>query len=125
MRGQRETSVAVVLVVMIIIVLTLILAWYLIYGKTPAERAAMEAAGKIRHLYVIASVSGQVLLYSTVDGAIRRPDENSIEWTDTKGIDHQHFISGGQLVHVSDEPIVVKGVVITFENAGGVEHEGN
>lgn len=85
-----------------------------------AAKAAAEAveATKVRHLYVIASVSGQVLLYSTVQGRIRLVGDTCVEWTDTKGIQHQHFISGGQLVHVSDEPIVMKGVTINLETQG-------
>ncbi|KKM77210.1 hypothetical protein LCGC14_1372260, partial [marine sediment metagenome] len=88
--------------------------------KVAAAKAAAEAvdATKVRHLYVIASVSGQVLLYSTVQGRIRLVGDTCVEWTDTKGIQHQHFISGGQLVHVSDEPIVMKGVTINLETQG-------
>jgi len=36
-------------------------------------------------------------------------------WWDSKGIYHQHYISGGQIVHISDEPLAVKGVVINME----------
>ncbi len=36
-------------------------------------------------------------------------------WIDSKGIYHQHYPSGGQIVHVSSEPIAVKGVIINME----------
>ena len=36
-------------------------------------------------------------------------------WFDQKGIYHQHYVSGGQIVHVSSEPIAVKSVTINME----------
>lgn|SRR3990167_11213260 len=33
-------------------------------------------------------------------------------WWDTKGIYHQHFVTGGQILHISDQPLAVKGIVI-------------
>jgi hypothetical protein len=35
-------------------------------------------------------------------------------WFDAKGIYHQHYVSGGQIVHVSSEPVNVKGVIINM-----------
>ena len=36
-------------------------------------------------------------------------------WWDTKGIYHQHYVSGGQILHVASEPVAVKGVIINME----------
>lgn len=36
-------------------------------------------------------------------------------WWDTKGVYHQHYVSGGQIVHVSNQPLAVKGVIINME----------
>ncbi len=36
-------------------------------------------------------------------------------WWDTKGIYHQHYVQGGQIVHISSEPIAVKGIIINME----------
>lgn len=38
-------------------------------------------------------------------------------WFDSKGIYHQHYVQGGQIVHVSSEPLSVRGVVINMELA--------
>jgi hypothetical protein len=38
-----------------------------------------------------------------------------IYWFDSKGSFHQHFMTGGQIVHVSSEPISVKSVIINVE----------
>lgn len=36
-------------------------------------------------------------------------------WWDSQGRYHQHYVSGGQIVHVSDQPVAVKGVIINME----------
>ena len=36
-------------------------------------------------------------------------------WWDTKGVYHQHYKEGGQIIHVSDQPIAVKSVIINME----------
>lgn len=37
-----------------------------------------------------------------------------IFWWDTKGQYHQHFFTGGQIIHVSEQPIPVKSVIINI-----------
>lgn len=37
-----------------------------------------------------------------------------IYWKDTKGAYHQHYVEGGQIVHVSDAPLAVKSIVINM-----------
>lgn len=41
--------------------------------------------------------------------------EPYIYWWDTKGIYHQHYVSGGQIIHVSNQPLAVKGIIINME----------
>jgi hypothetical protein len=36
-------------------------------------------------------------------------------WFDTKGAYHQHYVTGGQIVHVSDQPVAAKSVVLNME----------
>jgi len=36
-------------------------------------------------------------------------------WFDAKGIYHQHYVTGGQIVHLSDQPIAVKSVILNLE----------
>lgn len=36
-------------------------------------------------------------------------------WFDTRDIYHQHYVSGGQIVHISDQPLAVKSVIINME----------
>lgn len=115
--------------------------------------------GSIKHLYVISAYTGQVLIYSTVDGKVtssgKRLTPTSVAamdgqyvggafagmpveigghtfrttevlqddgtyghsapylfWFDTQGNYHQHWVAGGQILHISDEPLAVKDVVI-------------
>ena len=36
-------------------------------------------------------------------------------WWDTKGIYHQQYVAGGCIIHISDQPLAVKSVVINME----------
>lgn len=38
-----------------------------------------------------------------------------IYWFDAKGAYHQHYIEGGQILHISDQPLAVKSVVLNME----------
>jgi len=40
---------------------------------------------------------------------------NYLYWWDTKDIYHQHYVSGGQIIHISSQPISVKGIIINLE----------
>lgn len=37
-------------------------------------------------------------------------------WFDSKGIYHQHYVQGGQIVHVASEPLAVKKIIINMES---------
>lgn len=122
-----------------------------------AKRTLLEAEpGSLKHLYVISAMSGQVLIYSTVDGKVtssgkRLSPETArdgvgnpdfpinvgghtyyteellgddgtygssvpyVYWFDSKGVYHQHYITGGQIFHVSDQPLAVKDIVLNME----------
>lgn len=36
-------------------------------------------------------------------------------WWDVQGRYHQHYVSGGQIMHISDQPIPVKSIIINLE----------
>lgn len=38
-----------------------------------------------------------------------------IYWWDTKGIYHQHFMTGGQIIHVTSQPLNVKSIIINVD----------
>lgn len=38
-----------------------------------------------------------------------------IFWWDSRGIYHQHYPSGGQIIHISNEPLAVKSITLNFE----------
>lgn len=38
-----------------------------------------------------------------------------IYWFSSKGTYHQHFFTGGQVIHVSDQPIAVKNITLNLE----------
>lgn len=121
--------------------------------------------GSVKHIYVIAPKSGQVLLYSTVrgkvtsgskrispgkslgfykcgqdnkdtcfDGFTVRTAERQLRttevlgddgtygssapyiyWWDVRGAYHQHFLTEGQIIQISDQPLTVKSIVLNVE----------
>ncbi len=36
-------------------------------------------------------------------------------WLDSKGVYHQHYATGGQIIHISDQPLAVKNIVLNLE----------
>jgi hypothetical protein len=38
-----------------------------------------------------------------------------IYWWDSKGVYHQQYITGGMIVHLSDQPLAVRSVVLNME----------
>lgn len=38
-----------------------------------------------------------------------------IYWFDVRGVYHQHYVSGGQIVHISDQPIATKSIILNLE----------
>ena len=36
-------------------------------------------------------------------------------WRDTRSVYHQHYVTGGQILHISDQPLAVKGIIINME----------
>jgi len=43
------------------------------------------------------------------------PSVPYIYWWDTKGVYHQHYVSGGQILHISGQPLAVKSIIINME----------
>lgn len=39
-----------------------------------------------------------------------------VYWFDAKGAYHQHYIEGGQILHISDQPLAVKSIVLNMES---------
>jgi hypothetical protein len=120
-----------------------------------AGRLKMDnTPGSVKHLYIIAPESGQVIIYSTVQGKVTSSGKrlspktvnNStrgfnvqignethytsevlqddgtygdsaeyIYWFDAQGRYHQHYFTGGQIIHISDHPVQVRSVIINME----------
>lgn len=120
--------------------------------------------GSVKHLYIISSYSGQVLIYSTVKGKVTSSGKrltpitvtaedgqyvgshhqgilvdvggqrlytgevlqddgtygSSVEyiyWWDSKGVYHQQYITGGMILHISNQPLSVKSITLNLEEA--------
>ena len=42
-------------------------------------------------------------------------------WWGTKGVYHQNYVSGGQILHISNQPLAVKSIIINMELAPKAE----
>ena len=42
------------------------------------------------------------------------PSIEYLYWWDTRGIYHQHYVAGGHIIHVSDQPLAVKNILINM-----------
>ncbi len=40
-------------------------------------------------------------------------------WWDAKGVFHQHYVQGGTIVHIADQPIAVKSIILNMETSKG------
>jgi hypothetical protein len=49
------------------------------------------------------------------DGTYGNSSSDYLYWWDAKGNYHQHYIQGGQIIHISDQPIGVKSITINME----------
>ena len=38
-----------------------------------------------------------------------------IYWWSTNGVYHKHFVTGGQILHISDQPLPIKDIVLNME----------
>lgn len=126
------------------------------------RRLEMEnTPGGIKHLYIVSAYSGEVILYSTVDGKAtssgKRLSPYSVThgqvsdykyargfsvtiggetkmtnevlqddgtygssipylyWWDAQGVYHQHYVAGGQVIHISEQPMEFGRVTLQVE----------
>lgn len=84
----------------------------------------VESAGEGRDGFPIriGNWSGSTLEVVQDDGTYGHSSEY-LYWWDTKGVYHQHYVSGGQIVHVSNQPLAVKGIIINMELTQKPEQE--
>jgi len=98
-------------------------------------RGKVTSSGKRLSPYQVAAAEGQSVsqehlgILVTANGYKKRTPEvlqddgtygsssPYLYWWDTKGIYHQHYVSGGQIIHISDQPLAVKSIIINMELA--------
>lgn len=100
-------------------------------------KGKVTSSGKRLTPYSVAAQDGQAVdsehrgIKVDIGGYVRRTGEvlqddgtygssvDYIYWWDSKGIYHQHYITGGQIVHVSSAPLRVPKIVINLEKESG------
>ena|SRR3990167_3794052 len=95
-------------------------------------RGKITSSGKRLTPLTVAAVDGEYIggkhqgIETNLNGIIKNTGEvlqddgtyghsiDYIYWWDVQGRYHQHYISGGQILHVSDQPLAVKNIVINM-----------
>ena len=67
------------------------------------------------HIFVNIGEEGHRTAEVLQDDGTYGSSSEYLYWWDTKGVYHQHYVSGGQVVHISNQPLVVKGIIINME----------
>lgn len=87
---------------------------------TPTTVSAMDghAVGS-DHFGNEVNVAGRTLYTPEVlqDDGTYGTSGDYLYWWDVRGAYHQHYLTGGQIVTISDQPLPVKSVTINFEKA--------
>lgn len=104
-------------------------------------RGKVTSGGKRLSPTSVAAMDGEYVGYDhegipvNIGGTTRRTGEvlqddgtygysmDYLYWWDTKGVYHQHYVSGGQIVHISNQPLAVRGIIINMEISGESEGE--
>lgn len=69
------------------------------------------------HQGIATSIAGQTYYSPEIlgdDGAYGSSGDY-LYWWDVQGRYHQHYLTGGQILHISDQPLPIKSVVINME----------
>lgn len=89
-------------------------------GKRLTPTTVASASGQ----YVDSAHSGFSTVGGQSTGEVLQDDGtygssvDYIYWWDVQGRYHQHFFTGGQIIHVSDQPLPVKSVLINVSAEG-------
>ncbi len=85
---------------------------------TPLKVAAMEGQYVGReHTGISVRINNQKKKTSEViqDDGTYGSSIPYLYWWDVQGRSHKHYVSGGQIIHISDQPLPVKNVIIQAE----------
>lgn len=77
-------------------------------GKRLTNTKEITSAGKY-------DAHTNVVMPAMQDDGTYGSSMNYLYWFDSKGIYHQHYVTGGQIVHISSQPLAVKSVIINME----------
>ena len=85
-------------------------------GGKRLNPTTVESAGESRDGFDIriGNWSGSTTEVVQDDGTYGHSGEY-LYWWDLRGVYHQHYLTGGQIVHVSSAPISVKNVIINVD----------
>lgn len=84
-------------------------------GKRLNPKTIAVGGGGEARLIGFAAVGGHETSEVLEDDGTYGDSVPYVYWFDAKGAYHQHYIEGGQIVHISDQPLAVKSIVLNME----------
>lgn len=85
-------------------------------GKRLNPRTVIASGGQyMRDRYGFTVLGGRETTEVLEDDGTYGDSVPYIYWFDAKGVYHQHYIQGGQILHISDQPLAVKSIVLNME----------
>lgn len=75
-----------------------------------------NARGYVHGAYKVTVGNTEARTFETMnDSGTYGTSDAYLYWWDVQGRYHKHFVTGGQILHISDQPLAVKNVVINME----------
>lgn len=87
-------------------------------GLKPSETAGRVSNGSSTMPFYVNGVEKRTKQVMNESGTYGTSKPEYIFWWDTKGVYHKHFVTGGQMIHISDQPMPVRDVVLNMNLAG-------
>lgn len=87
-------------------------------GKRPTPSTVLGAsAADVSSSYNRVTINGRVYLTNEVmgDDGMYGSSVEYIYWFDSKNVYHQHYKGGNEMLHISDQPLSVKNIVLNLE----------
>ena len=87
-------------------------------GKRLTPYRVASHQGGVRDAGILVTIGGQIYYTPEVlqDDGTYGSSIPYMYWWDTHGKYHQHYVSGGQIIHISDKPIAVKRIILNLHN---------
>ena len=81
------------------------------------DQVVGDGQSNSRYYFNTVDINGRTLLTNEVlsDDGTYGGSLPYLYWFDSKGVYHQHYLGGNEMLHISDQPLNVKSVILNLE----------